>query len=483
MKKTWIILQIAGLALIFSCNKHGNTDNADVTDTKPLVTEKGVATGATSSFRITPEGGSITSEDGNITLTIPPGAVASTLTVGITPIVNHVPLGLGNGYRLIPEGTQFAKPVTLRFHYKNIPLEKAIPDFLWITTQQEDGTWLANTESEVDTVAQTVSVSTTHFSDWALGRFIDLSLAPASATLAINENVTLAIKGFLKPAGPDNEVLHPLAPIGSELAAIDPVMALLDKTKKYKEFKITGWGLNGAKAPVSNNFGSLQYDDKTAVFTAPAARPNPNVVAVSASIDAWQTNGRKTGYQLVSNIAIIDTDYYLSITVDNQDYYYAQYIAPNIPPDPYNLNAATAGIAALSNSLEIRGSHVKLSSGTAENIFHINFTNPIPGRRSFKCKYNNTGEEDEIEFTPNATGAPYLMNYVTRYTNDNGTCIPDYKCADITFTLLEFTGAGKVARGSFSGYVYADPDAFATACKSSEKHFITGEFKLLLTDN
>lgn len=482
MRNIFILISAVTLLLTQACRK-GRDADASLTNATPVVTEKGVTNGALKTYVVNAGGGTVVSGDGAVTLVIPAGAVTENTTVGIQPISNNAPLGLGNGYRLTPEGTHFDKPVTLQFNYSNIPLNNAVPDFLWITTQNEDGTWSADTKSEVDTIAKTVTVTTTHFSDWALGRFVDLKLEPVSATVKVKEGVTLVVTGFLKAEDEETGALHPLAPIGSDLAPIGRVAALLEKTEKYQDFKINEWALNGVKAPVSNNFGSLEVGDNAARFTAPATRPSPNVVAVSATIEAWQKNGVKTGYMLVSNIAIIDSDYYLSLAVDGQEYYYAQYIPPNIPADPENMNMVYAGIAAQSNALEIRATYVKNGGASSENIFHINLVNPVPGRGSFRCKYDITGEEDEIEFRPFLSATPYLMTYVTRYYNNTNTCIPEYKCSEISYTLREFNGAGKPARGSFSGYVYEDPASYEQACKSSEKHFIKGEFNLLLNSN
>ncbi len=98
----------------------------------------------------------------------------ATRVITIEPITNHVSLAVGGGYRLGPEGTTFSQPVTLTFKYTDGMLGDKPAETLWITTQNNDGSWSANIRSVVDVTAKTVTAKTTHFSDWALGRFIDL---------------------------------------------------------------------------------------------------------------------------------------------------------------------------------------------------------------------------------------------------------------------------------------------------------------------
>jgi hypothetical protein len=67
-----------------------------------------------SSVQIGPAGGTATSSDNSLTITIPSGALASPTTITITPTTG--PAGaIGTTYALGPDGTQFAVPIGLRF--------------------------------------------------------------------------------------------------------------------------------------------------------------------------------------------------------------------------------------------------------------------------------------------------------------------------------------------------------------------------------
>src|SRR6266542_5019916 len=114
--KSLVMMTVVSLSLaLFSCKK----DNVGTDTGKPLVTETGTPTGEVSGASIGTSGGTLTSTDGNITVAIPAGALTATTAVSIQPITNEAPLGLGFGYRLLPEGTTFSKPVTITFHYND----------------------------------------------------------------------------------------------------------------------------------------------------------------------------------------------------------------------------------------------------------------------------------------------------------------------------------------------------------------------------
>jgi hypothetical protein len=63
--------------------------------------------------RIGPNGGSLASGDGALTLTVPPGAVAAETTFSIQPVTNTAFGGLGDALRLDASGASLAQPLTL----------------------------------------------------------------------------------------------------------------------------------------------------------------------------------------------------------------------------------------------------------------------------------------------------------------------------------------------------------------------------------
>ena len=80
------------------------------THTPPQTTAVGTSTGPTASQTIGPTGGSLTSGDGQLRVTIPAGALAAATNVTIEPITALAPWALGPAYRLGARRTQFREP-------------------------------------------------------------------------------------------------------------------------------------------------------------------------------------------------------------------------------------------------------------------------------------------------------------------------------------------------------------------------------------
>ncbi len=110
----WIML----LLIVSACSKKDTPGTEepgpDPSPGTPTVTEAGVpdATPAVQKV-IGATGGSLVSQDGGMTVTVPAGAFKTDQTVKIKRISSTNPLGGGQGYRIEPHGITFEKPVTL----------------------------------------------------------------------------------------------------------------------------------------------------------------------------------------------------------------------------------------------------------------------------------------------------------------------------------------------------------------------------------
>jgi hypothetical protein len=112
--------------------------------------------------------GTVSSSDGALTVTVPPGAVAEPTQLTVTPIANMARGAIGPAFRLGPAGATFAAPVTLTFAAPaSYPAGTSIAG-VGIEVQDERGFWHRAEPVTRDAAAGTVSVETTHFSDWAL---------------------------------------------------------------------------------------------------------------------------------------------------------------------------------------------------------------------------------------------------------------------------------------------------------------------------
>src|SRR5207244_7462308 len=74
----------------------------------------------------------------------------------------------------------------------NVDLSGSAAKALAVATQKDDRVWNAFNNPILDTTARTLSISSSHFSMYALCH--DLWLTPASATIKINESQKLEVK-------------------------------------------------------------------------------------------------------------------------------------------------------------------------------------------------------------------------------------------------------------------------------------------------
>ncbi|WP_346237601.1 hypothetical protein ABDK00_000795 [Niabella insulamsoli] len=472
----FVCLLGAGCFILFSSCKRNDVGKDMQAPIDPIITEIGIPSGSPVSAHIGTAGGSLTSSDGGLTVSIPQGALTSSTTISIQPITNKGPLGLGAGYRLSPENVTFDKPVALIFHYDNA-LTNIIPeDFLWVITQNKDRSWNAALKSVVDKNANTVTVATHHFSDWSLGRFIDLSLTPASKTLKKGESVTLQVAGFARQDNAAEVELAPLGTItntGDILAPLTPIPA---NEAQLKDFRVKGWTLNGAAAPVSNNSGSLTASGWSAIYKAPNQKPSKNPVAVSVSLESSDKNGKKSAYMLTSNISIVEADLYLLLKVDGVPYEYYQYgFNGAIPPDPSNLSIANCGIE--DGILSIAGTQVENNS-TLLSGFALSVKNPRVGTTALQCLQEKG--QDEASFNLGSRQTNYEITRTIRTKRAGGNCDVQFGCANFSITLIDYenTLMGRVA-GFFSGVLYEDQPGASDNCDNPVQHTVEGEFWLM----
>src|SRR4051794_8424872 len=152
---------------------------------EPAQTELGTPIGSPVGATIGAAGGTLVSPDGVLTVEIPAGALAADTAIGIQPISNLAPGGVGNGYELTPEGTTFALPVTLRFKHTKETTAGSAASFLGVAVQNAERYWELQWENaKLDETASTLSVETTHFSRWSEMRTVYLE--PTFATVMTN---------------------------------------------------------------------------------------------------------------------------------------------------------------------------------------------------------------------------------------------------------------------------------------------------------
>lgn len=464
----------AVILLLNSCGKDDPSPAANSTD--PVVTEKGTPQGTSTSASIGAAGGTLQSSDERVSVTIPAGALSSNTTISIQPISNNGPLGLGLGYRLEPEGTTFAQPVTISFKYDDGLLLDSNEDFLWIITQANDGSWNAMLKSEVNKTTKTVTVESTHFSDWALGRFIDLTLEPVKRTVLKNQTVNLKISGFIRDQ--KNEELDELAPlrtiVDDGLDYLAPLTPIPPVESRQMQFRVKSWSLNGTSAPTSGSSGSLTASNMTAVYKAPDKRPSRNPVAVSVNLESSNKEGSKSSYMLTSNITVIENEQFITVRVDGQTYEYYQWgFNGSVPPDPNDLEIANCGYDEDTKVLTLGGGHY-INGSDQVSAFALAVENPAESSYKLKCMYDDGVDDATFQLGSKI----YNLNRFVR-TKDNDNCDTEMTCGDVNVTIFMYEDKqfGNV-RGFFSGTIYEETSDVEDNCESSIPHTIDGEFWL-----
>jgi hypothetical protein len=220
-----------------------------VTPTDPIVIEpvgvvyeKGLPDGQVVQKVIGPEGGQLTSTDNTLRMTIPAGAVSQQTVFSMQPVTPTLPGLIGkHAYRLLPEGLPFARPVTLQFQYQPHELDGTSAQALFMAYQGSDGIWKALPSTELDETTQTLTVNTTHFSDW--GAFAEFSLEADRSAVKPGESAKLTLATFLEDfvKDPLGDMLDPLTSERKEIFLTQ--RAVLRNPDNIKNWRVTGLGI------------------------------------------------------------------------------------------------------------------------------------------------------------------------------------------------------------------------------------------------
>lgn len=222
-------------------------------------TSVGVPNGTATTKRIGPEGGSITSTDGRVTVDVPPNAVTAATDFRITPITNLGMGGVENAYRLEPNEPKFAVPIKVSFKYDAEDFKDAAPESFVVAYQDPTGVWQVFRSADIDRASKAITISTTHFTDFSLWTF---QLSPKKATLRVGETQVITLVGCLREGGIANTIRRWLG--------AGPINCMTANVHDSSSWKV--------------NYGTIvpsgDTKNSTALYTAPAKKPNPNVDTV-----------------------------------------------------------------------------------------------------------------------------------------------------------------------------------------------------------
>ena len=263
--------------------------------TGTATTAIGEPVGMVTTQRIGSGGGVVASPGDRIVLTIPPGSLAAPTDITIQAIANPMPGGIGQAFRLGPDGTSFAVPIRITMNLSGADLNGTAARFLRIASQNAAREWRAEPGKQtIDAAAKSVTVTSSHFSDW--GVQATYLLTPAAAVLRPNESLPLLLSYC--------SVVPDRAGNGVSVLEYCKTSTPSPSPGDFAGVFLTEWRLNQyplAGAP--SELGGLTPSGLRANYQAPAAVPSTNPVAVSALL----TDGVSPGeIRLVSNITISD---------------------------------------------------------------------------------------------------------------------------------------------------------------------------------
>lgn len=271
---------------MYSCQKDDKVSTPDNPNPAGEVTQVGTPDGTPLAQKtIGATGGTLSSTDGRLKITVPAGAFTADQQVTIQSISNFNPLAINEAYRITPHNVEFAKPVTIEFSYTEEEIINTIPEALGIAYQDDRGIWMAQGGTELDKANKKIRVITNHFSDWSL--FESVFLSTSATVVPVNGTAQLEVYTT-------EDLLVPLVP-GQQIA----MGKKISMAAKY----VKEWKLAGA--------GNLQSNGPKATYKAPGTVPNVNPVTVSVKLDLKQ----RGTFLLVKNIEVQNDDGEIEVRV------------------------------------------------------------------------------------------------------------------------------------------------------------------------
>jgi len=290
MKKINKLILLTGfLLLIAACKKEDDPQAPDNAEAEP--TPVGEILDYPVTQNIGPDGGTITSTDGKITMIFPAGALSSNTEISLQSITNYAPGGVGNAFRIGPGGTVLNSAVTLKYNYSDAEIAGSLPMFLKVAFQDTNQIWYDVKSYTVDTVNKSISVTTTklftysssgkekrssanrNFLDHAT--FLDLYITPRNAELRIKESKEFhvyAIEYHSADEGSGDEDALPSLPTPHEVG----------------QNTVRNWSANGV-INGDPQYGTIVANGTSSLYKAPDTKPSPakNPVQLTAEIRLW----------------------------------------------------------------------------------------------------------------------------------------------------------------------------------------------------
>lgn len=257
-----------------------------------LPSEEGSPEGPATSQMIGPSGGELVSDDGRVSVTVPPGALDAPVMLSLVPISSTAPGALGQSVRLSkPANVTFKLPVTLSFLVRPSEANGLDPSSVGLGVRNADGFW-EKRPAQLDASKRRIVGTTTHFSDWSAlaGR----QLKPGVASVRTGRQVELQVQWC--EALTSNS--SPCVPGSTAVCLVARCRASSLSGSLFSD-----WSVNGQPGG-SSATGTVAGRGAAATYVAPSTVPSPATVAVSVKLGPVAA-GEPTSL-MVSNITVVD---------------------------------------------------------------------------------------------------------------------------------------------------------------------------------
>ena len=293
MKLMYYAILVILLSIPFACKK----DVANETPAPPVEAvkrSKGNPLGEPVSKMIDAAGGMLEAADKRMKVIIPPGAVTEATNFSIQLVQNTLTESSRPAFRLLPEGVEFKKPVTVEFSYKEKDLEGTAAGLLHLAYQDAEGIFYMVMETTRDENNQTLSTQTTHFSDWT---FVEaLKVEVDKPELNVGESANLKLMRY-------ETLITPLVK--------DPPIGY------YAEFYGPQSQLSKIKWSLAVGSGKITPAGIKCTYTAPATVPEVNPALISVTVPVWNDTKKDYSSQGIITVPItIVEDEYFVYTLD-----------------------------------------------------------------------------------------------------------------------------------------------------------------------
>lgn len=277
------------LLMTWACG--GNGDPNPIPDP-----DDGVPAGEPVSVTIGPAGGTLATDDGGFTLTVPAGALGEPTVITVHPMVSTAPRSFGTAYRVEPATLSLLAPATLELAADEATLGGLPPGFIGIGARRADGSWygLAGTDADVAT-RQAVRRGVAASRD---GRVVSVTRVSGQGEWVEFVLIAQWVPDPLPPIVVDrgaSSIIRILACLREEErssvpgpAGQDALPALPQCQPSIREGTWSVEGTLGGSA--SLGFVAAGTPTSTAEFLAPNTVPTPNPVTVSVSL-FWRARG------------------------------------------------------------------------------------------------------------------------------------------------------------------------------------------------